>query len=184
MSEQKNPSLEEKIKATEINAINITGNLVKSIMFKNNISAYIIMVCGAFLFLLRNIWGYLLGVFSIGIALFVLLKVKDHKVMDIYDDAIVMYADDEGKTAAKISFDEIIEWTIQNNASGVDAVMLKLKSGEVIYKNTFQVSKCYDTLMKFISERESRVIQMEKNRQKEFNLKENVKKWFNKLRKK
>lgn len=184
MSEQKNPSLEEKIKATDINELNITGNLVKNIFFKNNTSAYVIMICGILLFLLRSIWGYLLGAFAIGIALFVLLKVKDYKVMDIYDDSIVLYADEEAAKAAKIPYDDIIEWTIQNNASGVDAVMLKLKSGEVIYKNTFQVGKCYDALMKFISAKESRVIQMEKNRQKNFNFRENVKKWFNKLTKK
>lgn len=184
MSEERNPSLEEKLQAADISELNITGTPVRSIFYKNNVSAYIIIVCGVLLFLIKSIWAYLLGAFGIIIAAFVLWKVKDYKVMDIYDDALIVYADEEATKAARIPYDEIIEWTVQNNASGVDAVMLKLKGGQVIYKNTFQVSRAYETLMKIIPEKESRVIQMEKNRQKNFDLKGNVKKWLNKFKKK
>ncbi len=181
MSEmQNNQSFEEQFSGVDISELDTNGEYVKSVYFKNKTSSIIILITGLLLFLIKSIYAYLLGAFGICVALFVLFKIEDHKAFDIYKGFLIIYTNDEGTKGFRVDFDDIAEWTTRSNVSGVDAIMIRLKNGQLFYKNTFQLGRFYETMMRLLPEKESRVMAMEKNRQKEWNFHpiKTIKKWL------
>lgn len=170
----------EKRAAVDIQELNITGTPLRSIFFKNNNSSVIVIIAGILLIMLRKPASIVLGIFCIALALFVWFKVGDAKVIDIYRDFLIIYSDKDPNKAIKVNMDEIEEWAIKNNSGGNDAVMVKLNSGETIFKDTFQLGRFYKVMFDIIPERESRQIQMAKNREQKLEFHNPFKKWFKK----
>lgn len=170
----------ERFPAVDINEIEITGNHKKTIYFKNNISTYTILICGVLLLITRNVYAIVLGLFCVAISLFVLIKVKDHRVMDIYDDSVIIYATDDDTRATKVMLDDIVEWSSNNNPNGAYVTIIKLKNGQTIVKDTFQLGRVYNTLFDLIPDKETRQIQINKNKNQKLEFHNPLKKWFKK----
>lgn len=147
------------------NEITGCGNCIKNIMFKPKSAPIICGVFALLLLLIRSWISIALAIFTIAMVLYVALKVDDYKTISIYDNCIVLYDTKQPELARKIDYADVVEWTVKASEGASDALMLKLSSGEILYKDTFQVSLVYKELNKLMPEKESRAIQAEKNKQ-------------------
>ncbi|MBO7698102.1 MAG: hypothetical protein J6S38_03580 [Erysipelotrichaceae bacterium] len=164
-----------------VEEVKAQGRFVKAIGFKPKTAPIVCIVIGVLLIAIRNIYTIILGVFFILMALLVLRLVKDYKVMDIFDEGIMVYGDKENKTACFIPFSEIKMWSIRRE-DGHDAIMLELESGEKLFKDTFEVDKVYRTLYSLIREKEDKYIEAQKNKDRPLSIPdalENIKRSLN-----
>ena len=181
MSEEKERPAAEILHAVEREDIEENGNLIGTVMYKPMRAIYIVIATGIIIIAaVRNFWAILLGGFVIGIALIVLFNLKDYKVMEVYDDAFIVYAEAGGTKAARVVYDEIREWGIVSESAASTAIMFKLNDGQTFYKNTFRTGDAYKYLFKVMPEKESRQIQMAKNREKKLVFRNPFKNWFKK----
>ena len=84
---------------------------------------------------------------------------------------MLIYKLDNNDLVRKIAYEEVEEWTCKDDGGKSNCVMIKLKTQEVIYKDTFQSSKVYSQFDKIMHEKETRAIQQEKNRQRQLKFK-------------
>ena len=110
-------------------------------------------------------------VFVLAFVAFVFLKVEDYLTLSIFPTFVLVYQLGSTEMVRKINYEDIEEWTCKDNEGKSNCVMIKLKTQEVIYKDTFQSSKVYGKFDKIMHEKETRAIQQEKNRQREFKFK-------------
>ena len=137
--------------------VNCDGILKAEITYKPVFSVYIGLVIGCLL-CATLIWQIvILGVFVLALTVVIFKFVNDYKVMDIYDNFLIIYAIEE-PLARRVDFADIKEWSCKPGLSSSDSVMIVLNDGEVIYKDTFKINKVYKCLNKLIKEKESRVI--------------------------
>lgn len=123
-----------------INELNENGKLLGSITYKPNKTILIVMVVGcACIVLFRNLFGLVFGGFIFALACFVFFTVKDHKVMDVYDDALILYDNKDDSRVLQLSLDEIVEWNVNRDENYL--ITLKLKDGEQLGAQTFQVNE-------------------------------------------
>ena len=145
------------------NEIEREGNLLAQIGFKSN-TALIASVIFGLLLCATMIWGLIIaGVVVLALAVFVQMKVKDYKVMDIYDTNLIIY-DLDDNNAFRLELSKVKEWTCKHGGAGADAIMLTLDNGEVIYKDTFLLGKAYRNLNKVMPEKESQALKDEENK--------------------
>lgn len=147
------------------NEITGCGKLIKNIMFKPKAAPIVCTFFAILLILIKSWISIALAIFTIVMVVYVALKVKDYKTISIYDNCIVLYDTHQTDLARKIDYSDVVEWTVKASQGASDALMLKLNTGEIIYKDSFQVSSVYRELNKLMPERESRAIQAEKNKQ-------------------
>ena len=170
-----------ELNSVSINELNLSGKYLNTIMYKPTLSIYIIFFCSIFLLLfVHQLFAILLGIFLAVMSAFVMFGVQDYKVADVYDDGILIYADETGEKGAKINLEDIVEWSVLSNDTASNAIMLKLQDGRTIYKNTFQMNKAYKSLMAVLNGKETRQIEMEKNKNKELVFRNPFKNWFKK----
>lgn len=146
-----------------IEEIKTKGNFVKAICFKPKKAPIVCAIIGVLLIALRNIYTIILGVFFIAMAVLVIKLVEDYKVMDIFDQGILIYGDRENKTGCFIPFTDIKVWSIKRE-DGHDLVELELESGEKIGRETFEADKAYRSLYSLIREKEDKYIEAQKNK--------------------
>lgn len=129
------------------------GNFVKNIGFRPKKAPIFSIIIGLALLLFRNFYASILGIFFIAMALFVLFEVKERKVMDIFDQGIMLYGDHEAKMACFIGFDRIREWGVDHK-NGHDTLEFDLDDGNVIYVDTFEADSAFRVLYGLIKEKE------------------------------
>jgi len=144
------------------------GSFIGEVGYKPKWALIICCVIGVALCLTMNWIAILFGVMLAGISLFLNYKVKEYKVMGIYDQGILLYPNPNKKedSIRRIHFDEIAEWTVKSGANSADALMIQRADNEILYIVTFQTGKAANFLNKVIPNKESRKIQEEKNKQK------------------
>ena len=131
-----------------IEEIKTEGSFIKAICFKPKKAPIVCAIVGVLLIALRNIYTIILGVFFLAMAFLVVKFVEDYKVMDIFDQGILVYGDKENKTGCFIPFTEIKVWSIKRE-DGHDLVELELESGEKIGRDTFEADKAYRALLSY-----------------------------------
>jgi len=157
--------MEKKIEYVDIKELKPEGKFIKGIGFKSKISEVLAIIIGIALCVTLNIYAIILGLFFIALSVFVLIKVKDHKTMDIYEKGVIVYKSDDDNKAIYIPFNELQEWGGKYSEYGSsEAIMFKLKNGETIYKNTFLANNAYIHLNRVASEKESKAIAAEKRK--------------------
>ena len=138
------------------------GKLLASIGYVPNMAFLVCGIVGVLLCVTR-LWGLvILGVFIVVLTVSVKVFVKDYKVLDIYDNNLILY-DLDNTYARKINYDSIVEWACKHGTSSADAIMLKLNDEEVIYKDTFMIGKAYRVINKLMPEKESQAIKDKEN---------------------
>lgn len=142
------------------------GTLVKEVFYKPKSAPYICAIFSLLLVITLNWVAIILGVFVFAFVLFVSFKIEDYKTMNIYDRCIVIYDTHDLNKARKVNYEDVEEWTVKSSEGISDALMLKLKNGDVVYKDTFQTGIAYKELNKIMPEKESRAVQAEKNKKR------------------
>ncbi len=151
--------------------VEIEETLICDIGYKPTTSLILGVIFGVLMFFTGNILAIVLGVFVLAFAIFVYLKVADYITLSIYPSFVLVYQLKNEEMVRKIYYEDIEEWTCKDAEGKSNSVMIKLKTQEVIYKDTFQTSKVYGKFDKIMHEKETRAIQQEKNRQREFKFK-------------
>ena len=157
----------EKINEIEykpIAEVKTEGQFLSAICFKPKAAPMIILAAGIALLFVYGIAAKILGLFFVIMSLAVLLKVKDYKVMDIFNQGILFY---QGKNAEKgyfVSYDQIEMWKA-DRSSGHDTLEFHLLDNRCILADTFEANKAYRILYERIKEKEERYLQAQKNKE-------------------
>ncbi len=176
---------EENFTTYKPEEIEITGKLIASIGFKLLTASYVMIAAGIGVIVLsRNFWGIVLGIIPIALGVMAIIRIKDYKTMDIYDDSIVIYTDPSWEKAVKIPYDDIEQWSSESQANAADAIMLVLKNGLTVYKNTFQIEKATKALLENLEKKEKKFINQQKVREENAKFIENSKTAIKKFLKK
>ena len=133
------------------------GQFLKAVCFKPKRAIYSCLIIGVALMFINNLYARLLGVVFILMSFIVLKLVSDHKVIDIFDKGVMIYGDNENRTACFISYDDIVEWNIRHE-DGHDMICFDLKDGSKIIKDSFEVDSAFKTLYGLMKEKESNYI--------------------------
>ena len=137
------------------------GQFLKAVCFKPKRAIYSCFIIGVALMFINNLYARLLGIFFMAMSVVVLKMVNDHKVIDIFDKGVMIYGDDENKTACFIKYDDIVEWNIRHE-DGHDTICFDLGNDQKIYKDSFEVDSAYRTLYGLMREKESGYIKAQK----------------------
>ena len=157
MEENINSSVSGFVPASQII---VTGNPVRTIMYKNNTAVYLAIPIAIGRILIRHILTIITGIVLLAAVFFALTKVRDHKVMDMYDDCLVIYDEKNPELARKLLLEDIYEWTIRDSNQNASCAIFTMNYGERVTRNTFQLVKCYNTLRDLMPDKESRVRQL------------------------
>lgn len=150
----------------KLDTIDNNGKLIGEVWYKPHTT---IIICGVIAILLiftRNIAAIILALCVAVIVFFVNTRIKDHKALGVYDEYVLVYFTDDPEYARKINYSDIAEWTCKNGTTGDDAMMFQLADGELVYKNTFQISKAMRLMNKVLPDKESKKVQEMKNKEK------------------
>lgn len=150
--------------------VKIDSNHLATIMYKNNIAVYVMVVISIILIITLNIWGIVFGVVLLAVCLFVIFKIEDYKCFEIYQDAVLIYSDKKNGLVIKIDYNDIKEWTVNNRQQGANGIIFVLNDGKTIAKETFQLNKAYSQLSKVMEEKESRFNELNKLRNEKITL--------------
>ncbi len=82
-----------------------------------------------------------------------------------------MYAYQSEDLVRVIKYEDVVEWGCKTDEGKSNAMMFRLNTGEVIYKDTFQANKAFSALNKIMPERETRTMQLEEFKAKGKNYK-------------
>lgn len=165
----------------DINEIEIDGELIGEVRFKPTIPIYIVLACAIALLFVNNIAARILAVFIALIDIFVILYVKDKKVLGVYTKCLLVY-DPDGIKACKISNDEI-----ENYDTGTTEqykIFIKLKNEQTIRKETYRMGDAARYLKQALPNRTTQDINKQKNKEMSFDPVKGVKRLFNQIYKK
>lgn len=124
-------------------------------------------VCCATLNPLAIVLGGVILLYSI----FVYMNVKDYITLSIYETFVLVYAYQSEDQVRVIKYEDVVEWGCKTDEGKSNAMMFRLNTGEVIYKDTFQANKAFSALNKIMPERETRTMQLEEFKAKGKNYK-------------
>ena len=143
-----------------VSQITVSGNLIKTIMYKNNTAVYLAIPIALGLILIRHVLTIITGFVILAAVFFALTRVKDRKVVDMYDGCLVIYDEKDLELARKLLLKDIYEWTIRDSNQNASCAIFTMNYGERISRNTFQLVKCYNTLRDLMPDKESRIRQL------------------------
>ena len=155
----------EKIRYIPVEDCKSEGDFVKAICFKPKKALVVALVTGGLLMIPNNMICRLLGVFFIFMAFAVMKLVRDFKVMDIFDQGVEFYGDEEARTACFVPFGQIESWNVEHE-NGHDTVEFVLSDGTRIIKDTFEADKAYKALYSLVKEKDLKYIKAMKDREK------------------
>lgn len=143
-----------------VSQITVSGILIKTTMYKNNTAVYLAIPIALGLILIRHVLTIITGLVILAAIFFALTRVKDRKVVDMYDDCLVIYDEKDPELARKLLLEDIYEWTIRDSNQNASCAIFTMNYGERITRNTFQLVKCYNTLRDLMPDKESRIRQL------------------------
>ena len=143
-----------------VSQITVSGNLIKTIMYKNNTAVYLAIPIALGLILIRHVLTIITGFVILAAVFFALTRVKDRKVVDMYDGCLVIYDEKDLELARKLLLEDIYEWTIRDSNQNASCAIFTMNYGERISRNTFQLVKCYNTLRDLMPDKEFRIRQL------------------------
>lgn len=125
-----------------------------TIMYKMNIKIFLLGMISLFLIVSFEKITQIIGYLFIAFACLVYFKTKDQKVMEIYDDSLVLYDTDEANKVICIDFDKLYSYACNRYEKGFNTVVLRTIDGDVIYCETYESNKVNRILKKLIPEKE------------------------------
>lgn len=131
-----------------------TSRKKTTIMYKMNYKVFILGMLFLMLIVSFNNITRIIGIIFVIITCYVYFRTKNQKVMEIYDDSIVLYDTDDSNKVIYISFDNLFSYTCNRYEKGFNTVVLRTNDGDVIYCETFETNKVNRALNKLIPEKE------------------------------
>jgi hypothetical protein len=144
--------------------VTITGTRIGSVGYKPKTGLIIMTALGILLLCLRNLFGYILGIFNLVAVLIIYLKVKDHKVMDVYSDAVFFHHPQNENKVIRFSNDEVKSWTV--NKENSFQISFRLIDGRIYVADTYQTGKAGRLLRKTMSKKNAMNVFSAENRKK------------------
>lgn len=141
---------------------NENGNLLGSVAFKPTGTMIIIAAVGIAALLWHNLFGIMFGGFCLLMDGIIRFKVKDHRVMDVYDDAVIIFDRVDEQKGTRIPLDIISRWEVNRNQNF--AITLFLEDGVTFSSMSYEVSKAQKLLKKVLKGKSTEDIQIAKNR--------------------
>lgn len=157
------------MKYIDLRDLKTKGKFLKAINFKPKIAPLMCLIVGMLLFIPNNLYVRLIGLVFIIMSFIVFRFVKDYKVIDIFDEGVLIYNSENENEGMFIEFDDIQKWAI-NHQNGHDTIEFTLNNGKKIIKDSFEVDRAYRLLYNLIKEKEERYIQAQKNKELQFNI--------------
>ncbi len=168
----------EKKEFVSLDKVKTKGNLVKIVLFKPRLAVVICLAVGVALgIFVPYLLGKILGLFFAMMALAVLFLIPEHKVLDIYDEGMIVYNSKNSEQAFWLDYEDVASWKIEHT-DGHDFLEFVLADGSKTGVDTFQVDSAYKVLDKYMHDKEYHVIQAKKNKEKPLVLPEWVRKRF------
>ena len=161
----------ETMEYLPVEEVKAQGRFIKAIGFKPKAAPLIVTAMGIVLLIPNSLYSRLLGFLMIALAVLVFLKVKDFKVMDIFDQGIMFYGDRDAKYAYFLPFDDIVMWRMDREG-GHDSIVFELENNQKIIKDTFEADRVYKALYPLIREKEYNYIKMEKAKETQLSIPE------------
>ena len=171
--------MNEEYKYTKIEEIKIESKLIKSIHFKPIKAPIICLVLGLAMMFINNLYVRIIAALFVLMALFVFKFVEDKKVADIYEDGCLIINPRDASFGYYIKYDDIKMWEVSHE-NGHDSIIFTFNDGNRTLFDTFQANIAYDALNSIIHDKEKRVVQVKKNKEMHWEIRNPFKKWFNK----
>ena len=131
-----------------------------TVMYKNNTATYAMFVISLILIITRNVWGIVIGAILLLCAIFVHFKIKDFKVMEIYENCVVLFDKKSGELSNIIYNNYVQEWNIVNTEGSCNFIRFLLKDQNTISVESYQLNKAFDTLQKTMPTKEKMAKQL------------------------
>ena len=123
-----------------------TGKLISEINYRPTDKLLGCLVIGAAItILINNIFVRIIGILIIAAGIYGLMKIGDHRVIDVYDDALLIYDQQSGKVA-RLPLEDIVEYDVDRERTNL--ITLFLKGGSSFTILSFQSSKLLDAFEK------------------------------------
>ena len=174
--------MNQTVQYVPVEEITVEAPFRKAIGFKPKRAPLFCMILGVLLLIPNNLIVRLLGLFFIAMGLLVLLKVKDYKVMDLFDTGVMVYGDRGKRTACFLPFEDLKEWEVSHE-SGHDTIEFVMNDGRIVVKDSFEADSAYRVLYQLAREKERRYLQAQKDREKPLSIPDalaNIRKSFTK----
>ena len=153
------------------NELDINEKLIVDVKFKPMNTLIFGCVLGVLCCVTLNMYAIILGGVILAYSLFVYMNVKDYITLSIYETFVLVYAYESEDQVRVIKYEDVVEWGCKTDEGKSNAMMFRLNTGEVIYKDTFQAGKAFSALNKIMPERETRTMQLEEFKAKGKNYK-------------
>lgn len=141
--------------------------LLGKITYKPVSAIAIVFVAGiAAAVLFRNVFGFVFGGFCILLSAASYVLVKDHPVIDVYQDELIIYDASRGFLPVRIPAAEVVQWEVNRNQSSAVTVMSKNRKPLSVV--TYQTRKAVSLFRKAFPGKstEEIVIQRNQNRKR------------------
>ena len=142
----------------DLNELNETGTLLGRVGYKPVGSVYVLVIAATLFLLIGHLFGIIMALICLAGAVFVQFYVKDHPVMDVYDDAVIFLDPADASAGIRYTPDQVYKWTVNKDSSYEISVVLQ--GGDIHVAQSYQVSKANRLLKKLMAEKsEIKVIQ-------------------------
>ena len=129
-----------------LDEIGETGTLIGSVGYKPVSAVYVLGIAAVLFLVIGHLFGILMALICAAGAAFIQFAVKDHPVMDVYDDAVIMYHPADPSQGIRYTNEDIQKWSV--NKEGSYQISLSLKNYEIHVAATYQIGKANRLLRK------------------------------------
>ena len=131
---------------SDLNRITVDSKSVGEVKYKNNFISLLFFCIGIISLLTLKGWLFkIIGVVLIALSAGAFFLLKDHTVVSVYDDFILLY-DESGTKAIRINNTEIDEWKVDSNDP--NKVVIRLNNNEIYEVNSMHTDKLCDLLLR------------------------------------
>lgn len=171
--------MNEEYNYKKIEEIEINSKLIKSIHFKPIKAPIVCLIVGLALMFVNNLLVRIMAAFFVVMALLVFKFVEDKKVADVYEDGCLIYNPNDQSLAYFVNFSDIKQWEVSHD-NGHDSIIFTFNDDNRTLFDTFQINQAYEALNQVIHDKERRVVEAKKNKEKHWEIRNPFKKWMKK----
>ncbi len=140
----------------DLEQVVVNGKKKATIMYKINTLTFVLGIAFIAILVSWNNITRIIGAIFIIVACIAYFKTPNQKVMDIYDDSIIIYDTDEQGKVLQIKLEDLDAFSCGMYDEGFNLVVLRTVQGDVIYCETYESSKAASALRKIAGDKELR----------------------------
>lgn len=136
----------KEIKYKNLNEIKIESKLLKRIKYKSIILEILPIFVGLPLLFVNLIIVKIVGIVFIGTSIISMLKIKDYRVVDIFENGFLFYNEKNNEEGSFVKFENVRAWKTNTEKDDFGCILVELDDNTLIKKQTFQTTRFYSTL--------------------------------------